>query len=724
MSNVLTINERIKLFLLQPDGIYLKKYNQFDFSTIDQFYEDLIKTTLAFGNTEGGHILISKIEMLCTTTSNALYDIIKSSCVIASNFFNVEEVEYDSKKFFYIQINKSTSPVKHKNGRYFKRNKAVNLEWKLNSEQSINKENEIKSIEYEREIVTNASYEDLNEELITEIISNSKSILIKEPKKFLQQYNLIESKGNDDFIITKAALLLFSKKPKKWHPNIDIRFTQFKTSELPTGENFSRVKDETEEGNIITLIKSSWDHLRPILTEDTFVSKDKLFKRQILYPEDACAEALLNAIAHRDYSIQGRCIEIRIFEDKLEVISPGGLLSTINIEDLRNCKGVHESRNPFIARTLRDIGYMRELGEGIKRIYETLRQNDLQNPELENIDGSFKVTLFHKYVYTTDEKKYLLNFSDIELSKAEKDVIRLGVLKKPLSRSDIMNAANLKSADEFQQLMIQLQAKDLIKILYGQPASRNMAIKQKIKVKDLPRFLILLPGQEAKYESANNEAILKRNPSCVIFKFVPTDFVEEKISVKLEKMGIQHEVISKKEYSGSYSLVFNLFESENVRKVIDKVKDIVEEDKNIKVYPFFLSGNKKVEIGSDEPDPLNKPNISPIKDRKPNIKSINTKTYIGGKLPKDYTIPEDFINGNVKVKNLPNNVDEQVIINFFQQWGKVIDLTIDKNTKNQAYIRFKDPKAAYFLISKSGEWRFNGNTLIIVAKTERLTPDH
>ena len=60
---------------------------------------------------------------------------------------------------------------------------------------------------------------------------------------------------------------------------------------------------------------------------------------------------------------------VKIFDDRLEILSPGKLLSSISIQDLEELKGVHQSRNTYIARVLRESGYIRELGEGIKRIF-------------------------------------------------------------------------------------------------------------------------------------------------------------------------------------------------------------------------------------------------------------------------------------------------------------------------------------------------------------------
>lgn len=73
----------------------------------------------------------------------------------------------------------------------------------------------------------------------------------------------------------------------------------------------------------------------------------------------ACKEALINAIAHRDYSIEGRGIEVYVYDDRLEIKSPGMLLSTIKIDDLEKCIGIHQSRNSYIAKVLKEVGYMR-----------------------------------------------------------------------------------------------------------------------------------------------------------------------------------------------------------------------------------------------------------------------------------------------------------------------------------------------------------------------------
>jgi ATP-dependent DNA helicase RecG len=104
---------------------------------------------------------------------------------------------------------------------------------------------------------------------------------------------------------------------------------------------------------------------------------------------------LLNAIAHRDYSIAGG-IEVYIFPSRLEVKSPGALLSTLTLENLYALEGSHESRNPFIAKVLRENKLMQELGEGMKRIFSLMAREDLLTPELYTNGLWFRVTLSQK----------------------------------------------------------------------------------------------------------------------------------------------------------------------------------------------------------------------------------------------------------------------------------------------------------------------------------------
>ncbi len=111
------------------------------------------------------------------------------------------------------------------------------------------------------------------------------------------------------------------------------------------------------------------------------------------YPQFAVREAIVNAVCHRDYRLKGRRIEVRMYSDRLEVISPGGLPGFITVE---NIKDEHFSRNPRIVNGLFQWGYIEELGLGIDRMIEVMEQAGHQPPDFDARPYSFAVTLYNE----------------------------------------------------------------------------------------------------------------------------------------------------------------------------------------------------------------------------------------------------------------------------------------------------------------------------------------
>jgi ATP-dependent DNA helicase RecG len=306
--------------------------------------------------------------------------------------------------------------------------------------------------------------------------------------------------------LKKAALLLFAKKPNKWHPRLQVRVIKVSDSELKSGEDFNVVFDEEITDNIVRLIESSWDIIRPHLTETKF-SKQALFKTQIIYPELACREALINAIAHRDYSIEGRGIEVYVFSDRLEIISPGELLSAIKVSDLESLKGVHQSRNSNIAKALREIGYMRELGEGIRRIYELMKTNDLQPPQIESKNKSFKVQLSQKLVYSKEEKLWLDNFEKLNLTREQKTVVRLGTNGALFSPDDIWEAVGIVDTDKYRQLLESLRELGILQRNFDRNKAYLVAKKTRTSKKQIKQFEIVVPASFKVKESVEQKSL-------------------------------------------------------------------------------------------------------------------------------------------------------------------------------------------------------------------------
>lgn len=115
-----------------------------------------------------------------------------------------------------------------------------------------------------------------------------------------------------------------------------------------------------------------------------------MFKTVPEYPEFAWIEGIVNALVHRNYSIRGDYIKVIIFEDRLEIMSPGLLPNIVTVENILNQR---YSRNPKIARILTEFGYVKEMNEGVRRIYSEMYDMFLNKPKYSEIGYNVILTL-------------------------------------------------------------------------------------------------------------------------------------------------------------------------------------------------------------------------------------------------------------------------------------------------------------------------------------------
>lgn len=395
-------------------------------------------------------------------------------------------IEYQGKALLYFSIPKGTEYVYlTSKGRCLQRKDLETVP--VSSEHITFTRSEKLSREYDRQYINSATISDLDLELVSvvaERISIGMSV-----EKCLQHLDLADYDGKS-LRLKRAATLLFAKNPSKWHPRVQVRVLKIAGNELKTGENYNVTSDEQVVANIIELVEKSWELMRPHLSETKF-SKDAVFRTKIIYPELACREALINAIAHRDYSSEGAGIEVLVFDNHLEVTSPGGLLSSISLEDIKQLKGVHQSRNSLIARVFKELGYMRELGEGMRRIYELMNQNDLEPPELDTNRTSFRIVLHHKYVYSPEVKIWIDEFSDCDLSRDEKTVVRLGYGGHEISPKEIWGAVGIVDTDYYRQLLESLKKKGILYRSTPKDKAYRLAKARRTNKKNIPQFSIM-----------------------------------------------------------------------------------------------------------------------------------------------------------------------------------------------------------------------------------------
>jgi ATP-dependent DNA helicase RecG len=147
------------------------------------------------------------------------------------------------------------------------------------------------------------------------------------------------------------------------------------------------------------------------------------FQEMPEYPTFAWQEALVNAIAHRDYRQVGRSVEVWLYNDRMEIISPGGLPPEVDIERLRHREYAHWSRNPLLARILAELGVMREQGEGIPRMFEEMERSWLQLPELEATPNQFRVVLRNEPILRAPDEAWVRYVEKLPIGARQRRVL-------------------------------------------------------------------------------------------------------------------------------------------------------------------------------------------------------------------------------------------------------------------------------------------------------------
>jgi ATP-dependent DNA helicase RecG len=117
--------------------------------------------------------------------------------------------------------------------------------------------------------------------------------------------------------------------------------------------------------------------------------------------------------------VQGNGIEVWLFDDRMEVVSPGGLLPEINLQELLSRKRVHCSRNPRLMRTLVDLGLTRDQGEGIPRMFAEMEDAFLPAPQIEPTARNVSVVLGNTTTLSETDRSFVESLAAEELSQEE-----------------------------------------------------------------------------------------------------------------------------------------------------------------------------------------------------------------------------------------------------------------------------------------------------------------
>ncbi len=507
MSDALILKERIKNSILLGESDFREFKSALEGKPgykksrlVKMICRDIAEALVAFANTDGGEIIIGvEDDGTISGVPHQENDLKAMLNAPISHVYKGKElpivykikINIESKTLLFFQVDKSLSNIYQLgDGRVVGRQKRETVPIAVKKRQ-LDQEERI-SREYDRRLVDGAQVADLDIDLIQGLADDYLNGLTVE--KYLQQVGLAEYTVNG-LRLTKAAILLFSKN-KKWLFNSRIRFMKINGTELLSGEQYNVISDEYIEGNIYTLIYKSWETIRPYLAYKTDYKKGR-FEQKYIYPEEACREALINAIAHRDYN-RHNSVEVHIYNDRMEIKSPGPLLSTITIKDLESLSNRHESRNIKIANTLKISKLMREAGEGMKRIFTLIRQNELQKPKLYSNTVWFTVTLFNKSVFDSTQQAFLNLFIGFPLTTFQKRILIAGMNEKELSPENIYQALNTKDRNTYDKEVTQLREYRFLSEIRTNSQANLIAKRNKIPKQKIARFKVSIPKIEFK----------------------------------------------------------------------------------------------------------------------------------------------------------------------------------------------------------------------------------
>lgn len=248
------------------------------------------------------------------------------------------------------------------------------------------------SAEFETDVVPGARPSDLSQEIIRDYLERREArgaAKITSTDEMLFEIGATDRDGTP----TTIGILLFGKNPQAFFPQSGIVFVKFMGTE-PRGEDGGVGYGRRDElvGPLPRIIDRAWN----VIYEEMRVGAtvNKLEREELTeYPRFAVREALVNAVAHRDYRISGRRIEIRMYSDRMEIISPGGLPGYMTLDNLVE---EHFSRNPRLVNGLYQWGYIEELGLGIDLMIEEMAQSGHPPPQFRAADHAFTVTLSNK----------------------------------------------------------------------------------------------------------------------------------------------------------------------------------------------------------------------------------------------------------------------------------------------------------------------------------------
>ncbi len=207
--------------------------------------------------------------------------------------------------------------------------------------------------------------------------------------------------------VLRAAILLFAKEPTRYVKAAAVQIVRRVGVGPGPGPVSAR---EDIDGPIPALLERTLTFLDEHTSHHEAVvgTHRETFAE---YPPPVLREAILNALAHRDYGLVGATVDVTIWDDRIEIHSPGPLPGHITTENMRS---EHFSRNRRIMRVLKTLSLVEEYGEGVDRMYSEMEARLMEPPHFAATPSSVTVTLYNRSILSIEDQAWLALLGHLE----------------------------------------------------------------------------------------------------------------------------------------------------------------------------------------------------------------------------------------------------------------------------------------------------------------------
>jgi ATP-dependent DNA helicase RecG len=352
--------------------------------------DQILETISAFSNSRGGAIYVGVDEarkvsgvQIGKKTLESLANDIKMA-TDPKIFPSIEIISKDKRDIILVHVYECPIKPVWVNEKVFERVGKTNQ--RVPAERVRQLVRESHPFQWDKHVLHNASLSDIDSKRVKDFLRrfederNTEFEGSRSVQGVLAKLHL-EEKGKP----TAAAMLLFGKDPQAWCVQSEVRCGRFNGTEAVNFEDMTVLR-----GTLIQQVPEVLAFLnRNVRISARFTGQPER-EETWEYPKEALREAIVNAICHRDYQDTGN-VQVRIFDDRIEIWNPGMLPAGLTVEDL---KSDHRSQpqNSLIAECFYSVKYVEQWGTGTNRMIRLCKDAGLPEPKFEQKAGSFVVT--------------------------------------------------------------------------------------------------------------------------------------------------------------------------------------------------------------------------------------------------------------------------------------------------------------------------------------------